>query len=153
METLSTGMISIRVAQFFADNRFPTPDDVERLRDAVGFINRSLAGVRYLEAGETEGLEEDSLKHARYATRSLREVWRTKRSKEHEQQFRSNLQTLSEVLTRFVDDPNTPIKATTRKRLERFFQRVGEAMIATTLDSDRDAEDWPSQEDSAECFL
>jgi hypothetical protein len=152
METLSRGMLNLRLSQFFADDRTPkTEDDATRLQGGLDFISRSLAGVRYLEAGETEGLEEDSLKHARYARRSVRDTLRS--AGNNDRDFRNYLESLANDLRKCVDNPSAPLALAERQRLEQFFAAVGEAMITEVMDTDPSPNDWPTRTHESECLL
>jgi len=150
METLTTGMLNIRLAQFFSDRRTPNRDDLARLQEGLNFIKRSIAGVRYLEEGESEGLAEDSLMNARYARRTLKQE--TKSLKELGTHPRSALESIAAFLTSVLQDPEQNIGVRDRKRLEGFFASIGETMVAEAIDSDTDQDDW-NMDTNVECVL
>lgn len=146
METLSVGMMNIRLSQFFAERRTPTRDDLERIQNGLQFVRRSLAGVKYLEQGDTEGLEEDSLRSARYARRTVRE--RPRRN----ETSRDVLESIEKTLRALLDDPTTAISAQRRRRLEEFFASVGEKMVSESIEADFEHDEWPTNS-PVECLL
>ena len=130
MDPVSLSMLNLRIAQFLAAGREPTPIDRDRLKKAAAFLDRILSAMAFFSEGEIEALDETAFSEARKTCQTLvrlKKLSTTPAIHEYISTVRASLQGL-------IDESRPPKHA--RDQMQFFFSGVARGLADDAVGGD-----------------
>lgn len=146
MDTLTTGMLALRIAKVFAHDTAPLTDaERDRLSAGTEFLDRTLVATSFLETGEAKGLEPTALSEVEYTQRTLRDLTELAQLGKG----RVALEAIRKLLADEISSSRT-LEKKERQLLSKFFEFLGGRMISEV--SERRPEEDASDDGEAKLF-